>query len=217
MQWSIHCSLFLDLALLLLTNSHKYLMTSKYISLLTDLQEKIDDAPRFVTKENGQHDIVWVNLLYSFWVSGKILISIVKTVFFISSSYLPTRVSSPVLFFFYFICLMKFLLDGNTLRLLLVSQQLWNEFCCGSARKIIPLKWYDTSLLKLYIHLQPTILLTVDLNKWPLDLAHWNCHQLGLKAVRTWVVFNWCSIDLESSVQLVGPHMTHSFITKYCS
>jgi hypothetical protein len=58
MQWSIHCSLFLDLALLLLTNSHKYLMTSKYISLLTDLQEKIDDAPRFVTKENGQHDIV---------------------------------------------------------------------------------------------------------------------------------------------------------------
>jgi len=67
--------------------------------------------------------------------------------------------------FFYFIGLMKFLLDGNTLCPLFISQQPWNEFCCDNVCKIIPLKWYDTSLLKLYIHLQPTILLTVDVNK----------------------------------------------------
>jgi len=45
----------LDLAHLFVTDSPKYLMTSKYISLLTDLQEEIDDAPHFVTKENDHH------------------------------------------------------------------------------------------------------------------------------------------------------------------
>jgi len=101
---------------------------------------------------------------------------------------------------------MKFLLDGNTPCLL---------FCFSVAVEWILLWQY---VLYYYIkvvwhipadiHSSATSLTVKSRFERVTDLAHWNCHQLGLKAVQTWIVFNWHSIVRESSVQLMGLHTT---------